>query len=617
MRPSETGCDRGTRQALPDRACWLAIGCKLLAAILALPIAAGGQARESSRNKAVLTSPSPAKLAIWTDSPGYTTWRHTIRAYLAMRRMNDRTQYYQVVYVEHVPSGDRKYWQGLERGRVTGDKPPPRWSSATGRVPDLGPILVWSGRMPEPGTWRFVAEIRSRDRTELVKRVASGFVVSWKVPLVLGSSGNVTEILSDTTWGSDRIRVLRGPVYVHAGATLTLEPGTLVLARGADAAIIVAPGGRIDAQGRPDAPVILTCEASVGEREPGCWGGLVLLGHAPTREWQPTAPGVAPPDRGVYGGDDAGDSSGVLRYVRVEFAGAGSKGTGFGFYGVGSGTVIDHIQSHASGGVGIRYAGGTGNCGYCVSSGAAGHGIALDGGWAGKMQHVYVQQAGPGSGCGIHASEGGVGLGAVQRSHPQIFNVTLARSDETRQGCDVGILFQQGAEATARNLVATGFRGGAVRFEDELSKARFAAAGGSISHLIADPVGDLRDSPQPVSPSLEQDPDLVSVAWQSGPDPRPWLESPVLLPGSAALAPSDGWFDANADYVGAFNSRNWLEEWTFFGPESDYAPPDMASSDPESAVEAGSESYWSPDPPWAFPGALGPIPAGTDALAGP
>lgn len=602
----------GAKRRGRPRVCRPAV--RLLAAALAVAAAAGGQTRAKSWDKTAPTVPSPARLLIWTDSPGYTTWRHTIRAYLAMQPMGDRREFYRAVYLEHVASGKRRYWQGPERGRATADAPPPPWR-ATDRLPDLGPMLVWSGRVPEPGAWRFVAELRSPDRTELIKRVAASFVVSWKIPLVLGSGGSATEILSDTTWGTDRIRVLRGPVYVHAGTTLTLEPGTLVLARGTNAAIIVERGGRIVAQGRPDAPVILTCEAAAGEREPGCWGGLALLGRAPTREWNPTAPALQPAARGVYGGDDSADSSGALRYLRVEFAGAGPDGAGLGFYGVGSETAIEHVQSHASGGAGIRFAGGAANCARCVSSGAVGHGIAWGGGWAGRLQHVYVQQDGPGTGCGIEAGPGGAGPGLAQGGLPQVFNATLVKSGEARPGCDAGIVFRPGAQAAVRNLAATGYRGGAVRFED--GPAGPGPAGGGVSHLIADSVGNGGDSTRPDARHLEQDPKLVNVRWEGGPDPRPRLESPALPMGAAAVAPSDGWFDTGADYVGAFNSRNWLEEWTRFGPESEYAQPGADTASAGSVVEATSESSWSPDPPGDLPGTPAASPAGTDVPAVP
>ncbi len=544
----------------------LAIACKL--AILFLPNAAVGQvSRDGYQDPATSIRRSPAKLSIWTDRIGYATLRNTIHAYLSMQAMDDVQRYSQTVFLEDTATGDRQYWKGWKSGHVTGFGPLVPSNRGT-RIKDMKPSLIWTGRLAQEGTWRLVAELRSSDRTVPVKRVAATFVVTKKIPLVLGESGERTEILESTTWEADRIHVLRGPVYVRAGATLNLEAGTLVLARGAAAVIVVERGGRIIAKGRPKQPVILTCDAEVGEREPGCWGGLVLLGQAPTGDRRPYASGIDPPNRGLYGGDAPADSSGVLRYVRVEFAGAGSYGAGVAFYGVGSGTAIDHLQSHASGGVGIRMAGGTSDCRYCVASGSVGHGIAWEGGWAGRLQHVYVQQPG---GCGIEASTHGIGLAEGLASRPQIFGVTVAKSSKVRSDCEAGIMIRQGG-AIIRNIVVHGLRDGAVRFADELSKARFTEAGGVISHVIAVSAGDAGQLAGPREHIFEQDPELVNVDWDNCSDPRPQRKAQALRMGSPALAPSDGWFDTNADYVGAFGHTNWLEAWTWLGPEPSAAP---------------------------------------------
>ena len=536
--------------------------------LAALPITAVGQLPQGNGNQAALLNHSPAKLSIWTDSLGYATMRHMIRAYLEIQPMHDSESYFQVVYLENVANGAREYWKGWEAGRVTAIGPLDRSHTGT-RIKGMASSLIWTGRLARPGAWRIVAEFRSMDQTVLVKRAMAGFLVTQKMPLVLGEGGTATEILSDTTWKADQIRVLHGPVHVRDGATLTLEAGALVLARGAPAAIVVERGARIVANGRPEAPVILTCEAMVGEREPGCWGGLVLLGQAPTGARRPQAPEVDPPGRGLYGGDVPDDSSGVLRYVRVEFAGAGSGRAGIGFYGVGSGTVIDHLQSHASGGVGIRLAGGTSDCRYCVASGSAGHGIAWEGGWSGRLQHVYVQQPG---GCGIEASTRGLGLAEAPVHHPQAFGVTLVKSSETRNRCEAGIMFGGGAAAIVRNLAVHGFGGGAVRFEDAWAKARFAEAGGSIAHVIARSLGDVDRRAGPLAQVFEQDPELTNVRWESFPTPTPRRGSLAMKMGSAASPPADGWFDTNADYVGAFGIRNWLQDWAWLGPEP-YLPP--------------------------------------------
>ena len=137
------------------------------------------------------------------------------------------------------------------------------------------------------------------------------------------------------TWGRDRIRVFPGQLFVHAGATLTWEPGTPMVAQGPSASKVVERGARIVAEGRPEAPVVLTCDGPVGGRDSGCWGGLIVPGQAPSHPWNGTAPGVNPPARVILGGDDPADSSGTLRCVRVELAGSDARGGGVGFYGVG------------------------------------------------------------------------------------------------------------------------------------------------------------------------------------------------------------------------------------------------------------------------------------------
>ncbi len=555
-------------------------GALLLAAALAVPLVAAGQGGESSRDETNLHRPSPAKVVAWTDSLGYTTWRHVIRAYLAMDPLGDRNEYFRSLYLEHVTSGKRLYWKLPEGAPSPSTEAPSPWL-LTGRIPELGPLqLRWSGRLSEPGPWRFVVELRSPDRTELVKRAAAGFVVSWQLPLEMGRDGSVTEILSDTVWGRDRIRVLRGPLFVREGATLRLEAGTLVLARGPQAAIVVERGGRIVAEGLPDAPVVLSCEGPVGERESGCWGGLVLLGQAPVERWNATAPGVEPTARGAYGGDDDANSSGLLRYVRVEFAGGGAYGAGLGLHGVGSGTVLEHVQSHASGSDGIRFSGGAANCRHCVASGARGHGLSWHDGWHGAVQHLYVQQDGSANGCGIVADRASSAGARGAGGGPRLFNLTLVGAGGGAKGCQAGLLFRGHAEATVSNLAVTGFRTG-LGFEGERARRKFEAGDGSISHVIFEGAAAHFGGSERGIQHLDEGPKLVNARWGPGPEPRPRWGTAALLVGAAAVPPSDGWLDTNAHYVGAFGAGNWLEAWTFFGPESAYAAPSSPPSDGE------------------------------------
>ena len=208
---------------------------------------------------------------------------------------------------------------------------------------------------PEPGLWQFVLELRPGGPLEQdrrfkepleTRRAWAKFVVAEGGQL-LNRRGFTREVKTELTLRADRIHYLLHQMFVRDGATLTIEPGTFLQAFGPQTAIIVEPGGKIVAEGTREAPVVLTCADSVGQRQPGCWGGLRLLGRAPVTRLEGTVPGVLPAERAVYGGTDAEDSSGVLRYVRVEFAGAAADpeaaAPAVGLYGAGSGTVLDHV----------------------------------------------------------------------------------------------------------------------------------------------------------------------------------------------------------------------------------------------------------------------------------
>ena len=139
------------------------------------------------------------------------------------------------------------------------------------------------------------------------------------------------------------------------------------------------------AEGRHEAPIVMICDAVVGQRESG------VLVDAPMSRGTGLAEGEIPETRPTYGGTDPIDSSGVLRYVRIEFTGVGfnpeTQPTVFGFRGVGVGTVIDQIQAHEGEDDGIEFFGGTASCTHCVSSGSKDD--SLD--WTGTAQYVFTQ----------------------------------------------------------------------------------------------------------------------------------------------------------------------------------------------------------------------------------
>lgn len=142
--------------------------------------------------------------------------------------------------------------------------------------------------------------------------------------------------------------LLKGWVYVGAGSTLTIEPGTVIKGdKDTQAALIIEPGGKLIAEGKQDAPIVFTSEMPKGQRKPGDWGGLIICGKAKNNQGVLNQQIEGGP-RTKHGGDDDSDNSGIIRYVRVEFAGypfmKDKEINGITFGSVGSGTTIDHLQ---------------------------------------------------------------------------------------------------------------------------------------------------------------------------------------------------------------------------------------------------------------------------------
>ena len=224
-------------------------------------------------------------ITMWTDRLAYAI-EDEIRLYLDIDPQGDRGDYTFFFYLENIEAGQRLYfapgtgsttlWNEVvdQDGRFEGNW----WPARAQRVETE---LIWQGRVPDPGLWHFVAEIRSPGTTQLLKRAYAKFVVPQNGFRLLNRRGTERVLASDTQWTNDLVYDLGDRLYVISGATLAIEAGTLVRAKGPDAAIIVQEGGRIEVRGRREAPVVFTCGRSpVGQRVPGCWAGLQVRGTA-------------------------------------------------------------------------------------------------------------------------------------------------------------------------------------------------------------------------------------------------------------------------------------------------------------------------------------------------
>ncbi|HBK28976.1 MAG TPA: hypothetical protein DDZ04_03945, partial [Parabacteroides sp.] len=140
--------------------------------------------------------------------------------------------------------------------------------------------------------------------------------------------------------------LLKGWIYVANGSELTIEAGTIIKGdKDTQASLIVEPGGKLIAQGTKDAPIVFTSAQAKGQRKPGDWGGLIICGNAKNNQ---TSQQIEGGPRTKHGGDNDDDNSGILSYVRVEFAGypfqKNKEINGVTFGSVGSKTQVDHVQ---------------------------------------------------------------------------------------------------------------------------------------------------------------------------------------------------------------------------------------------------------------------------------
>lgn len=181
---------------------------------------------------------------------------------------------------------------------------------------------------------------------------------------------------------------LKGWVYVGAGSELTIEPGTIIKGdKQTKAALIVEPGGKIYAQGTASAPIVFTSAQAKGSRKPGDWGGLIICGNAKNNQGSAQIEGGP---RTKYGGTDDADNSGIISYVRVEFAGypfaTDKEINGVTFGSVGSGTKVDHVQVSYSNDDSFEWFGGAVNCKYLIAYRGWDDEFDTDYGFSGKVQ---------------------------------------------------------------------------------------------------------------------------------------------------------------------------------------------------------------------------------------
>ncbi len=406
------------------------------------------------------------------------------------------------------------------------------------------------------------------------------------------SKGIAEDGQTSYTWTKDKIWVLDGFIFVNEGQTLTIEAGTIIKGKqgqGENAsALVVARGGKIIAEGTANEPIIFTAEkdnlnGNTTIDENGLWGGIIILGKATLNSTpgESAIEGISTIEtRGLYGGTNDNDNSGVYRYISIRHGGSnigsGNEINGVTFGGVGSGTTVEHIEVYANQDDAFEWFGGTLNAKYLIATACGDDAFDYDEGFRGNVQFGLIyQRTDDGDRGGEH--DGGTDPeDGTPYALAQFYNITSIGNSSNR-----AITFRDNAGGQYHNSIFVNYAKGIdIEFlaSGESSYKRFEAgdlklmnntfvnvASNDISKLFT--IATI-EGKEPQTQELETaTTSLATYFTQNGNNIGSLgITRSNLIPtenGGATSSPSNSFF-TNTSYRGAFavGSTPWYVGWT-------------------------------------------------------
>ncbi|MEJ5265826.1 MAG: T9SS type A sorting domain-containing protein [Bacteroidales bacterium] len=298
----------------------------------------------------------------------------------------------------------------------------------------------------------------------------------------LSAAGGLKITTNQTISGTVK---LDGWVYVKSGATLTIQPGTII--RGTTGStLIIERGAKIIAEGTKEQPIVFTSMKPKGSRAPSDWGGVIILGRATNNKGNNvTIEGGVGATYGIGDGPAIeDDSSGILKYVRIEFPGYDIDGNGNEVNGltmgsVGSRTVIEYVQVSFSGDDAFEWFGGTVNCRYLIALATEDDDFDTDYGYRGNVQFALAIR--DPKVCDTDGARGFESDNDANSSYNKPYtsavfsNVTLIGpgvDESATQKHEVGLLLRRNTRLQIYNLVSTKYiKGGIVIDGDPTQQA--------------------------------------------------------------------------------------------------------------------------------------------------
>ena len=332
--------------------------------------------------------------------------------------------------------------------------------------------------------------------------------------LNVGNAGAdiTTDITANRTLFADTVYTLKGFIHVANGATLTIQPGAKIQGDFATvgSSLWILRGAKLQAVGTADLPIVFTSSRAAGTRQPGDWGGLLMIGNAiDNRSGAINIEGSGVDGATVVGGKNyfvqynggtvATDNSGTLNYVRVEFAGYATlidqEFNSFTLAAIGSGTRMSYVEALAGLDDSFEFFGGGFDFDHAVAFETADDMFDMSEGWSGRMQYLIGYnsvQLVPRTGAGFYSvdiqgieNDGCNGTGCdlgfktTPYTIPLVANYTLIGCGDVAcsgTGGGYGAMLRRGTGGYYVNGVLARWPRGGISLRDSLTFVRAALA---------------------------------------------------------------------------------------------------------------------------------------------
>lgn len=425
--------------------------------------------------------------------------------------------------------------------------------------------------------------------------IAAAFGASAQTKTISGHITGTRNLSNDTIYRLD------GFVYVDSLATLNIEQGTIIRGiKDSKGSLIVTRGGKINANGTKENPVVFTSDQAAGSRATGDWGGIIILGSAPIN----VAGGQGVIEGGVnnangdgqYGGVDVADNSGILKYVRIEYPGiafsANNEINGLTMGGVGSATTIENVQVSFSGDDSFEWFGGTVNGKYLIANKGLDDDFDTDFGFQGKIQFgVIVRDSlvadAAGDSNGFESDNDATGSNNGPKTAPVFSNITVVgplKSSNTQISAFFkrALRLRRNTETSTFNSVFMGFPTGLFIEDDKAvanAKAGLLEFKNSVIVACPEPLkkkvtNETFDMDAWYAAGLNttlatNDDAMLNDAFNyNNPNIAPKVGSPLLLDASFTTSAkiSDPFFTP-VTFRGAMGADDWTSGWANFNPQ--------------------------------------------------